>query len=223
MTERRLAERLKQQIEDWSSQLLCTSPLLGLAQRGELSAAALAKYLGSLQQLFAGSERNLRRAAARAQQLELHVLADHLAHKARQETGHAAWAAADLARLPESARAHSAPAPALLELLALQERLIDRHPICFLAYALWAEYFTVLVAEDWLDALSRCGFGRGQVSAVTRHLEADREHAATGLDVIDTLWSGEPALREITTGVDEACHTFERFCLEICALSPHAA
>ena len=223
MMEERLSERLKQQIEDWSSQLLCTSPLLILAQRGELSPAALAKYLGSLHYLFASSEQNLRRAAARAQQLGLRELAEHFAHKARQENGHADWAEADLTQLPEPARAHSAPARELLRLVALQGRLIERHPICFLAYALWAEYFTVLVGEDWLSALARAGYERGRVSAVARHLEADREHAATGLAVIDGFWTGDPALEEITTGINEACHIFERFCIEVCVMSTHAA
>jgi hypothetical protein len=221
MTDEHLSTQLKQQIEDWSSQLLNTSPLLSLARRGELSPAALASYLGSLRHLFESSERNLRRAAVRARELGQAELATHLARKASEEQGHSRWAQDDLSSLPERARAHGAPAAELLRLVALQERLIERHPICFVAYALWAEYFTVLVGEEWLTALAQSGFARGQLSAVARHLDADREHAATGLAVIDALWTGDPPVREITAGVCEACHTFERFCQEICENSAH--
>jgi hypothetical protein len=221
MTDERLSTHLKRQIGDWSNQLLRASPLLSVAQRGELSPAALACYLGSLRQLFESSERNLRRAAVHARELGLSELAAYLARKSSEEQGHARWAEQDLAQLPAAARAQAAPTGELLRLVELQGQLIDRHPICFVAYALWAEYFTVLVGEPWLTALSRSGFSRAQVSAVARHLDADREHAATGLAVIDALWTGDPPLGEITTGVCEACHRFEGFCLEICEISTH--
>jgi len=223
MNEERLAEQLEQQIRQWSNHLLRESPLLALAQRGALSQVGMAKYLASLRHLFACSERNLRRAALRARELGLEPLAEHLAQKAGEEHGHADWASADLSQLPEAVRGSDTPARELLNLVQLQGNLIDQHPLCFLAYALWAEYFTVLVGETWLAALSRSGFPREQVSAIAKHIEADREHAATGLRVIDTFWTGDPPLGEILAGVERACHTFERFCLEICTLGSHAA
>jgi hypothetical protein len=223
MNKDRLSACLKQQIEEWSAHLLSTSPLLTQAQRGALSQAAMAKYLGSLRYLFSCSEQNLRRAAARAHLLGLLPLAEHLEHKAKQERGHALWAEDDLQTLPDAARVNSQPARDLIRLVELQDRLIAQHPICFLAYALWAEYFTVLVADAWLAALAQSGFQRGQVSAIAKHIDADREHAATGLGVIDGFWTGDPPLGEITTGVAQACANFERFCLEICHDSSHAA
>ena len=223
MHEERLSACLNQQIEDWSASLLRTSPLLTRAQQGALSQAAMAKYLGSLRYLFACSERNLRRAAARAHQLGLTQLAKHFEHKAKQERGHALWAEDDLSTLPENARANSTPARDLISLVGLQDQLIAQHPICFLAYALWAEYFTVLVADAWLAALAQSGFARGHVSSIAKHIDADREHAATGLDVIDSFWTGEPTLGDISSGVARASALFERFCLEICHDSSHAA
>jgi hypothetical protein len=223
MNQERLSASLKRQIEDWSAHLINTSPLLRQAQSGTLSQAAMAKYLGSLSYLFSCSERNLRRAAARAHLLGLFALAEHLEHKANQERGHAVWADDDLTALSDAARANSTPARDLIRLVELQERLIAQHPVCFLAYALWAEYFTVLVADAWLAALAQSGFARGQVTSIAKHVDADREHAATGLAVIDGFWTGDPPLREITTGVAQACSTFESFCLEICHESSHAA
>lgn len=223
MKRERLSACLKQQIEDWSAHLLRTSPLLTLAERGALSPAAMAKYLGSLRHLFACSERNLRKAAARAHSLGLAPLAEHLAHKAGQERGHDLWAEDDLASLPDTVRRNSAPTRELLRLVELQAHLIARHPLCFLAYALWAEYFTVLISDAWLAALAQSGFARGQVSAIAKHVDADREHAATGLNVIDDFWTGDPALGEITTGVADASSIFESFCLEICHEGSHAA
>lgn len=61
------------------------------------------------------------------------------------------------------------------------------------------------------------------VSAIDKHLDADREHAARGLAEIDALWHGKPAYAAMLKVVDEAAHVFEAFCDDVCAQSRQAA
>lgn len=208
----RLALTLKHTIDDWIAHLE-SIPLGQLALSGRLPARAFALYLESLRHLFESSQQNLEYAAQRARALSLPQLAAYLQRKADEERGHDRWAIDDLGKLP--AQANIAPAQSLLALVDLQRRLIDQHPICFVAYALWAEYFTVRVGDAWLQALAASGFERSQVSSIDKHLEADREHAERGLDEIDSLWTGEPSEQQMLDAIHASSRAFETFCDEI--------
>jgi hypothetical protein len=208
-----LAHTLKHTIDLWSAQLMETSSLARLTRSGRLPPRAFALYLESLRQLFESSHQNLGHAAQRARSLSLPELAEYLERKAEEEHGHDVWASDDLRKLPQ--QAEIAPAQTLATFLQLQRRLIEEHPICFVAYALWAEYLTARVGDAWLEALASSGFQRDQVTAIGKHLEADREHAARAFDEIDALWTGDPSESSILAAVQSASKTFEAFCDEI--------
>lgn len=214
-----VANLLKESIEEYADALPLMSALQEIARRGELSPRAFAQYLESLRHLFLESQRSLALAAERADLLGDAPLAEYLRRKAAEERGHDAWASADLALLPAAASFEIAPARSIGRLVALQRELIALHPVCFVAYALWAEYFTVLLGEDWLTALEANGYGRGQVSAVAKHVDADREHAAHGFYELDRLWHGQPDQATLLRGVERAGDLFRAFCDEICRTS----
>jgi hypothetical protein len=97
-------------------------------------------------------------------------------------------------------------------LVELQRELIEQHhPLCFFAYALWAEYMTVRLGDAWLNALASSGYACTSVTAVANHVEADREHAAAGFDVLDPLWDGQPERAQILKGGAQAQQLFEAF------------
>jgi hypothetical protein len=205
-----LAILLRISIEHWAAELR-QSPLQKLAKRGELTPRALALYLESLRYLLHHSERNVMVAAARSQELGLGAVVEYFERKASEEQGHDSWASDDLALLPKGLVKEVQPAPSAIALTNLQR------PLCFVAYILWAEYFTVLLGDEWLAALATCGYERSQVSAVAKHVEADREHAARGFDELDGLWKGQPASSVVLGVVEEAKRLFEAFCDEICS------
>jgi hypothetical protein len=214
---------LRQAIERWARELRDTSALSALVQQKQLTPRALAFYLESLRHLFQNSERNLPSALRGAEALGDAELAEHFRRKIAEEDGHDLWAASDLAKLPAAITAGQRPAQGVLDLLALQRQLIAEHPLYFAVYILWAEYFTVLLGDDWLEALASCGFPRAQVTAIAKHVEADREHARESFDEIDRLWHGEPAPELLLQAVARAGRLFEAFCDEICAEARRAA
>lgn len=213
-----LADALKQQIETWAADLVQNSRLGELTRSGKLPAAGLAMYLVSLRYHLVHSQANLARAAERSRTLGLSEIAQYFDQKAREERGHERWADNDLRQLPESALGDGLLATHMIELVALQSTLIDRHPICFVAYVLWAEYGTVLIGDVWLAALERSGFARTQVTAVDNHLDNDRLHAAHALRELDRLWNGNPDATTVHTGVTTASRLFTGFCDEIADL-----
>lgn len=218
-----LADALRLRIETWSDALLRNSRLAVRARGGTLSARDLALYLVSLRYLLVHSQANLRRAVERCRELDLPEVARYFEDKVTEEHGHERWADDDLAQLATSTRAGIEPASAIVELVALQTTLLTHHPVCFVAYSLWAELMTARIGDGWLSALESSGFGRQQVTAIDKHLEADQAHAAHALDEIDRLWQGEPAASTIIAGITDASVIFERFCDEIADASRHVA
>lgn len=218
-----LATQLRTAIESWADDLWQKTALRMLAKEGKLPPRAFALYLESLRFLFKNSQLNLVLASATSDNLGHPELAEYFASKAREETGHDSWASDDLSRLPEAAVVGVCPSPAIVSLVEWQRSLINQHPVCFVAYALWAEYFTVLLGDEWLDSLALSGYERDRVSAITKHLLADREHAARGFAEIDRLWHGQPAAGVILHAVERAGQIFERFCDEIAGEAVRAA
>jgi hypothetical protein len=214
--------RLRGFIQAWSSDML-QHPLAQLARSGQLPAPALAAYLESLRLVFASSERSLPLALERSKQLGDPGLVGYFERKIPEELGHDRWAADDLQQLPATAKENLSALPSALRLIQLQRDLIADHPLYFVAYILWAEYFSVLVGDSWLDALESSGYARRQVTAVSKHIETDREHAAAVIQEIDTLWHGEPSQENIVHAVQRASQLFEAFCAEIHGVAQRAA
>jgi hypothetical protein len=217
------ASQLKLGIEAWAHDLLRDSLLLELAKQGKLPPRAFGLYLESLRHLFQHSQQNLLAAAEAAQRIAHPELAAYFDRKAREERGHDRWAINDLSRLPAAVAQDLRPAQAIEELVELQRALIAQHPVYMLVYTLWAEYITVLLGDEWLDALSVSGYGRAQVSSIAKHVDADREHAASGLAELDRLWSGQPDRTSLLGVVEQAGRIFSRFCDEICGEAKSAA
>jgi hypothetical protein len=211
-----LSSAIKVLVERCADDLRDNSALGQIAKQGKLSARSVAVYLESLRYLFWHSERNLQLAAERARQCRDQTLNEYFASKAREERGHDGWAQNDLERLPDTVKSRLEPADAIIELVALQRRLIEQHPVCFVVYAFWAEYFTALIGDDWLSWLQASGFERAQISAIAKHLDADRGHAERGLEAIDELWHGTPDAATMLSIVNEAGAIFSTFCDEVC-------
>lgn len=213
---------LRSTIEPWAEALL-QHRLAILARSGRLPARALGFYLVSLRYLFASSQTTLPLASERSSQLANDKLTEFFRRKTREEVGHDHWATEDLTHLPASSTQQLEPAHNVRALVELQKSSIAKHPLCFVAYILWAEYFSILVGDSWLDALETSGYVRAQVTAISKHLELDRGHAASVLQEIDELDDGTLGPEVLVATVQRACALFEAFCDEICAVAAEAA
>jgi hypothetical protein len=151
---------LRETIERSAEDLRQTSALAMLVKQGRITPRAIALYLESLRYLFGNSLGLLRTAAQRSDELGRTALGDYFRRKVDEEQGHENWASADLARLPQAASAGVRPAQAVIDIVVLQHTLIARDPICYAAYALWAEYLTTLLGDEWLAALAASGYSR---------------------------------------------------------------
>ncbi|HKU42743.1 MAG TPA: hypothetical protein VJR89_31510 [Polyangiales bacterium] len=218
-----IAEAMKQAIEAYAAELQQRTPIADIARRGEFTPRAMALYLESLRYLFQNTQRNLTLAAARSEQLGRRKLAKYLRRKAGEEQGHDRWAIADLERLPRDVVAGVRPAAAVRALVALQERFIQEEPLCFVAYLQWAEYFSVHVGDQWLDALAKSGYSRAHVTAIHNHLETDRHHAAAGFAEVAELMEGRPVAGLLLRAIEQSGAVFESLCNEICAEAQRAA
>ena len=222
MTSGTLAAVLKQKIEQVTADLRASTPMAEIARAGRFPPRALAFYLESLRFMFEQSQQNLASASLVSEARGESGLAEYFTRKRAEEDGHDAWARHDLSLLPGTATQHIQPALAVVRLTELQRTLLAKHGMLFVAYVLWAEYFTALVGDEWLEALAHSGYRRDQLSAVTEHVALDGAHALDGFAALETLWRGEPSAFELCAAVDQAAHEFKLFCDEVCSVAAHS-
>lgn len=189
------ATDLKEEIEVYADRLRSSSRLLALALAGEVPPAVVATYLANVRYLIVCTPRLLRRAERRALLLGREGVAAFFAAKVDEEAGHERWADQDLAGLRSLFQVSAEPGPraTIAALAARLEADIDAQPASYMGYAVFAEYFTVLLGPEWVNALSSCcGIPRSSLTVVDYHVEFDRHHAAAGFAQVSALLS-DPA------------------------------
>jgi pyrroloquinoline quinone (PQQ) biosynthesis protein C len=220
-----IADVLKTDIEAYGDRMR-KSALLCLAREGRVPATTVAAYLSSILHLIRYTPVYLELARKRAAELGEHELAAHFESKLRQESGHDEWARSDLAGVARSFEISipEAPLSAMDGLIAYLNEAIEDHPSRYLAYVLFAEYFTVLAGPEWITALeAHCGVPASSMSVVARHVELDQAHVAEGLAEIDNLVRDPARLPALRETLYESMRFFSGFCDELAAMSRHAA
>lgn len=210
-----IADSLRLEVEAHARRVLASSELLRRASVGEVGVVIVGRYLASLRFLLEQTQAHLGRARDRARDLESVALARYFEQKLEEERGHDHWAAQDLRVLMDGGRIGGAfaPVPAILELAHFIESTIDDDPRDYLAYVLWAEYFTVLVGGVFVNELvGRCGIDGNALTCLARHVELDADHADEGLDAIDRLIDDPARLRKMLAVVQLAGALFDRAC-----------
>lgn len=216
-----IAAILKTDIETFAERMR-RSPLLRLAQQGRVSPQAVAAYLTSILSLIRHTPIYLERARVRAEHLGERELADYFATKLREETGHDRWAENDVASLSSAFAVVTPerPLPSVSGLIGYLRSAIDDDPARYLAYILFAEYFTVLLGPEWISALeNNCGVASSSMSVVERHVELDRRHVREGLAEIDLLVRDAARIAPIRETLERSMAYFSGFCDELVALA----
>jgi hypothetical protein len=196
--------------------------LLVQAQGGRVTPRCVARYLSSAHFLIRHTVPNLELAAEAAERRGLRELGAFYRQKTGEERGHELWARSDLSELSRRFGLNEAPGPcrAIEGLVAELEVTIVRDPASYLAYILFAEYFTVLMGPVWVRALAeRCGVPPGALTVVSRHVDLDREHVAECRRQMEELvgFGDEQGLERMLA---MAMARFVEFCDELAAELP---
>jgi pyrroloquinoline quinone (PQQ) biosynthesis protein C len=216
-----VSQFLKSDIEQFAADLRESNPLLARARQGQVSPGAVAAYLRNVHYLVLHTPVCLEGARRRALQLGELELARYFADKQTEEAGHDVWAENDLARVR---RAFDLPkrdelASAIVGLVSYLQQLVEDSPSSYLAYILFAEYLTVLLGPEWLDALEeRCGIPSQMLSVVAQHAVLDRDHSSQGLREIDELVRDADAVDALRETLRRAMVYFATFTEEIARL-----
>ncbi len=213
-----IGNALRVDIERYASTFGLENPLGSAARGGRLGAGHIVAYLASIRFLLAHTPIHLKRACDESTRLGMVALSNHFRAKLEEEVGHEAWAVRDIQRVTSSMSDPGRPEvlPSMERMVRYIESLIDRNPMLYLSYILFAEHITVLVGPELLDALEeRCGVPRSSMSAIGNHVELDREHVEEGIEAIDDL-VGEPSmLVPMREAVARSIEIFESFCQEV--------
>lgn len=210
---------LKHDIDGYVEELRATSTLLASARAGTLRPAVIAKYFASIHYLLTQTPVHLTLAESRAREMGADSLARYFATKRAEEEGHDLWAKSDMKCLEDifGDEAQAAePATAMLELVARTREAIGDDPYSFLAYILFAEYFTVAIGPEWLGALQRnCGVPAEAMSSVLNHVELDKHHVLDGCRAIDAIVTDEGRHGSLRAHLSVTVAHFSSFCREL--------
>ncbi len=213
-----IADALKTDIDTYAARMPEQNALYSGAASGRLTPEMVSYYLFNIRHLLHHTPLHLERARARALALGERGLAEHYATKAVEEHGHERWAENDLRRVRDELEAAPSGgyAPALLDMLRFIEETIDRDPIDYLAYILFAEYLIALMGPEWLALIEeRCGIPISMFSVIANHAELDREHSSEGLDTIDRLVRDPAKLAPMRHVLRRTFAYFDRFSAEV--------
>ena len=208
-----IGSALRYEIEGYAARLRTGCPMFHAATVGTLSPTSVERYLASLRCMVASSSPYLERAAVRARSLGHEELAAFFSSKAAEERGHDEWAEHDLHVLRSrfDVTFDDAPVPAILTLMRFCEETIDRNPVLYLAYVLWAEYLSTLIGGEFVAALvQQCGVPRTALTCADKHVELDQEHAADDIEIIDAFIDDPRMLADLRAVLHRTMALFDR-------------
>lgn len=209
------SRQVKSEIETLSNDLILSNPFLLKAQDGSLTREEVIAYLVNLRFSLSHAGKFLLLAEDRALELGWIDLAAVFSRKAREEIGHDQWATEDIARLAEQPKDSPTVAEAIHSLLGFVYYLADKDPRFLLCYLTFIESFTVSAAPGFLAAMQKhLGLSREDLTAVSKHEEADRKHSAEGFELIERFCAGLPEDQIRQTLEDSA--TYIGQCLTAC-------
>jgi pyrroloquinoline quinone (PQQ) biosynthesis protein C len=216
-----ISEVLRKDIDEYA-RALRRSPLLEEARAGRVTPAVVGRYLASIHYLLTQTPVHLALAQARALEHGRAALVHYFEQKLLEERGHHHWAEADQSRLAElfGEVAVQKPAPTMIALVLNTRAIIERDPVLYLAYILFAEYFTVVIGPEWISALDEhCGIPVSALTAVHHHVELDKHHVAEGCREMDALVDDDRLHEPMRQALRDTMRHFSAFCDDLCGLA----
>ena len=211
------ARKLTEDIEAFAARMR-QSRLMLQAQQGRVSRKTVERYLRAIHYLVRHTPVHLELARKRAEFLCETELAGYFERKAGEESGHDRWAEADLVALGASLDGGAVSVSSVVALEKYLRKIIEEDPGRYLAYILFAEYFTVLMGSEWVQTLEqRCGVPPRSMSVIERHVDLDKGHVVDGIREIETLISDPERLERLHETLEQSMRYFAAFCDELAA------
>ncbi|MEY4616357.1 MAG: hypothetical protein RJB66_1317 [Pseudomonadota bacterium] len=182
-------QKIKTEIETATKNILTNNKLVLTAQNGHLTKDLVVRYVKNCLYAVRHTPIHLTKARDVAQVRGLAELSAFMTDKFNEEIGHDAWAMNDLDALgaAQDIALDSDITQANQLLMTWVGDLSTNHPLSYLAYITFVEYFTVLAAPPFLESLEKAGYPRSSLSVIALHEELDKDHVVHDLGVIVDL------------------------------------
>jgi len=204
---------VKAEIEQFFLKMKETNPLFENARNGKLTAAHVNTYLHNLHFLLYQTMPCLTLARRRAAEDGNARLEKFFLDKMGEEEGHDEWAKADMSNVRERfGIASSDPdySRYVLNLIGYLKSTISREPSLYIVYMMLVEYFTVLAGPEWIEDLEKkCGIPRTMVSAVSNHVELDRDHVVEDMQLLDEVFHQSGELEKVRVVLHDCMELLE--------------
>jgi pyrroloquinoline quinone (PQQ) biosynthesis protein C len=208
---------IKENIEKNSRRISESNPLLVKAREGTLTQEQFVTYLYNLLYLFQHTPIHLENAKRRCAELGLDTLREFMEEKIGEEHGHDQWAINDLKKQAIPAREvdHSRIVPSTRRLIEYAKDMIEEDPTLFLSYMAFSEYFTVLVAPEFLNNLKeKCGITREMITSIAYHEELDKNHVQDDLEIIGKVVKSQEQSVDMIRSLEGSMKLVEGFLKE---------
>ncbi len=211
------SQALAATVESFHRHWRAENPLFFQVSSGQFNNDKAGKYLKSILYIITHTPIHLKKAAQVAAERNLPELEAFFKEKLHEEDGHDAWAKDDL-----KAGGHDYSTgevtQTIQQLVAYLDHLIEHDPTHYIAYILFAEYFTVLAGPELVELLvERCGLKRSQFSVIDNHAELDKAHIQHDFHCIDEVIPQHYQTQDLLTILERSCAFYDEFCREVVA------
>lgn len=214
-----LAEILMKEIEVFWADVKGRHPLFKTILENKTDPSTIALFIANIEYLVVHTPIHLRKAKKVAENREQKDLAAYLQIKIDEEEGHDVWAKDDLKRLRQKGASDVSryALPTMEKLIQKLDEMIERDPYEYLAYILYAEYFTVISADECFSSLtSKSDIHPDDVTVISKHAELDKEHVSEFKDTFVTLPAKDlPGAEQYREVLQSVFHSIENFWSEV--------
>lgn len=211
------SEHLKTLIEDFSATVLKVNPFAVAAKNGTLEESHVVTYLTNLVWIFQQHSAKLLPAIEKARILGQNEVVQFMEEKYAEELDHYQWPQEDLKNrgVMVDAKSDAGVTPSARGLISHIEALVEKDPTLFISYMVLVEYFTVLAAPEFLKNIElNCGITSSQLTAISKHIEADEKHVVDDFEVISLVVHGADQEAEMTSSLKQGMVLVDQFLSE---------
>lgn len=214
-------ELLTKQIESFFRDLKTHNPFYKSVFSGTVEKEQIVQMLRDLTFLTANTPKHLKAASAEAKRRKDKNLANYFAAKAGDEDGHDKWGENDVKSLTGSSGEEPVDASVSsgMRLLVRGNReMIGQDPFKYFVYILFAEYFTVHGAPEFLKAVkASCGIPEEYMSIIANHAELDKLHVREWEEELKSLGSHGFSDADFQAAMREVCERYNDFACGLAA------
>lgn len=206
---------LKEEIQNFSQYMLSDSPLFSGAKKGKITKDIILRYLSNINYLVEHTPIHLKNAISSSRKISNSALEEYYRDKFIEEQGHNLWAEKDVHSFGKNAIDFDL-CSSMLNLTEYLNQITTKDPVAYIAYPLFAEYFTVLVGEPWLNDLETyCGIPKSQMSVVGNHVELDKHHVAHDFEHIEQIPLSDADRAKVLKSMKIAMSHIQNFAKEV--------